>query len=290
MLTRLFSGFFKPATTRFGLTKEELERTDMDYDETEPEFDYERLIVKNGLPVGTSAVIVNDGIIETEVSIGYDQVYCILTVSAKPSFEQDKLNFIKAGHSTSVLIVDNGTDYTVSTAFFIGPSTLVTAGHCVANALIPAAKLRISLPGQSIVETVSLRHGTSPALICSVEASLFKSKRKDIALLKCGYISPNYLEISCNQLKPDSIVDIIGYPGDITTHWLGKHPQIGSIMESKAIADKLLPLNHLTITRGNVVGTNSSVTYTVSTCRGMSGGCVLAGGKAYGTLDVLDSI
>jgi len=58
MLTRLLTGFFKPATKRFGLTREELERTDIDYDETEPELDYERLIAKNGLPVGTSAVIV----------------------------------------------------------------------------------------------------------------------------------------------------------------------------------------------------------------------------------------
>lgn len=143
------------------------------------------------------------------------------------------------------------------------------------GALKPVAKLRISLPGQPIVEAVSLRHGTTPVLICSVETSLFKSKHKDIVLLKCKYISPNYLEISCNQLKSDSIVDIIDYPDDITTHWLSKHPQICSIMESKVIADKLLSLNYLTITRGNIVGTNSSMTYTVSTCRGMSGRCVL---------------
>jgi hypothetical protein len=71
MLTRLFHYLFDREKKRFGLTRDELERADMDYDEVSPEFDYERLMVKNGRPVGISAVIANNEITETDVSIGY---------------------------------------------------------------------------------------------------------------------------------------------------------------------------------------------------------------------------
>lgn len=139
-----------------------------------------------------------------------------------------------------------------------------------------------SLPGRTVVDLHELRRGGIAAIKCSVKASLLRSKRKDIAILECGYISPTYLEIGLDHLQPSSIVDVIGYPGDITTAWLLKHPTLTSTVESKDIAEKLLPLHHLTITRGNVVAINSTMTYTISTCRGMSGACVLFGGKAYG--------
>ncbi len=71
MLTRLFHYLFYREKKRLGLTRDELERADMDYDEANPEFDYERLMVKNGRPVGISAIIADNEITETEVSIGY---------------------------------------------------------------------------------------------------------------------------------------------------------------------------------------------------------------------------
>jgi hypothetical protein len=71
MLTRLFHYLFAREKKRLGLSKDELDRVDMDFDEPDPEFDYERLMVENGRPVGISAVIANDEITETEVSIGY---------------------------------------------------------------------------------------------------------------------------------------------------------------------------------------------------------------------------
>jgi V8-like Glu-specific endopeptidase len=174
----------------------------------------------------------------------------------------------------------------VGTAFFIAPSILITAGHCVASALKPGVRLIASLPGLAVVDMHELRRGGIAAIKCTVKESLLRSKRKDIAILECGYISPNYLEIGQDHLQPNSIVDIIGYPGDITTAWLLKHPALISTAESKDIAEKLLPLHHLTITRGNIVGMNSTMTYTVSTCRGMSGACVLYGGKAYGIFNL----
>src|SRR5438477_213084 len=71
MLTRLSQYLFDRGKKRLGLSRVELERADMDYDEFGPEFDYERLMVKNGRPIGISAIIANDEITETEVSKGY---------------------------------------------------------------------------------------------------------------------------------------------------------------------------------------------------------------------------
>ena len=204
---------------------------------------------------------------------------------ATPSFEDDKTNLLKAGDSTSIILIDDGIDIYVSTGFFIGPSTLLTAGHCVAPAVKPGARLVNSVPGLPIVDLQKLRNGEIGSAKCSVKASLHRSRlhiNKDIAILESGYISPSYLDISKETLEPNKIVDIIGYPGNITDAWLLKHHGITSANESRKIAEQLLPTRHLTISRGNVVDVNSTMTYTVSTCRGMSGACVLSGGKAYG--------
>src|SRR5277367_1281368 len=84
----------------------------------------------------------------------------VLTYSAEPSFENDKTSILKAGNGTSILLVDNGTEFAVGTAFFIAPSILVTAGHSVTNAWKPGAQLIISLPGQPVVDILELRQGT----------------------------------------------------------------------------------------------------------------------------------
>ena len=63
-----FIQYFSREKLRFGLTKEELERTDMDYDEEWSEFDYERLIIKGGRPTGITAIMTNDKVMVTEVS------------------------------------------------------------------------------------------------------------------------------------------------------------------------------------------------------------------------------
>ena len=70
MFTRLSRYLFGRETKFFGLTKDELERVDMDFDETDPDFDYERLIIKDGRPFGISATISGREITETEASVG----------------------------------------------------------------------------------------------------------------------------------------------------------------------------------------------------------------------------
>jgi V8-like Glu-specific endopeptidase len=211
--------------------------------------------------------------------------------SAEPSFESNKDGLLQAGKCTCMLLIDHGTEITTGTAFFVAPSLLITAGHCVAN--LVKSQLILSLPGQEFINADKLRNGDMAGLKCTVKATLFKQGRssrdwtRDIAILETGYISPNYLDLSQTHLEVGAVVDVIGYPGDIPIHWLRRHHGLDSADQSKATAEKLLPMRHLTISRGNVAAANSTVTYNVSTCRGMSGASLTSGGKAYGIFIIL---
>lgn len=190
-----------------------------------------------------------------------------------------------------MLLIDNGPgDSSLGTAFFVAPSTLITAGHCVAD--IGKANLIISMPGIPVVESKEIRDGDIDTIKCTVKALLYNPKQPgaDIAILDCGsFRSKNFLQISQNKLEPNTVVDIIGYPGQVTRPWVEKHEGLQSPRQSIAEATKLLPMDHLVASRGHVTNSNSTISYYLSSVRGMSGGCLLSGGKAHGTLSCLDA-
>ena len=64
MLYRILQFFGVREKKRFGLTKMELDRVDLDYDEGNSAFDPEKLMINAGHVVGTTATIENDRIIE----------------------------------------------------------------------------------------------------------------------------------------------------------------------------------------------------------------------------------
>ena len=65
MLNRILQYFGIREKKRFGLTKMELDRVDLDYDEGNSAFDPEKLMINlAGHVVGTTATIENDRIIE----------------------------------------------------------------------------------------------------------------------------------------------------------------------------------------------------------------------------------
>jgi hypothetical protein len=64
MLNRFLQFFGVREKKRFGLTKMELDRVDLDYDEGNSAFDPEKLMINAGHVVGTTATIENDRIIE----------------------------------------------------------------------------------------------------------------------------------------------------------------------------------------------------------------------------------
>lgn len=191
---------------------------------------------------------------------------------------------VKAGQCTSMLLIDNGPgDSALGTAFFVGPSTLITAGHCVAD--IGKANLLISTPGLPFVESQQIRRGDIHTVSCTVKALLYNPKHptEDIAIIDCGsFRSGNYLPISQSTLPENTVVDIVGYPGQVTLPWVEKHEGLLSPSKSVDEASKLLPMHRLAVSRGHVTKSNSTISYYLSSVRGMSGSCVLHGGKAYG--------
>lgn len=176
---------------------------------------------------------------------------------------------------------------TIGTAFFVGPRILLTAGHCVINAKEPTVRLLISTPGVDVIDVSMLLNGRMSGIDCTVVTNLFKKNgpfNKDIAIISSGsYISSQYIQIGDGLLPADATVDIVGYPGEVTASWLRKHQGLVSADQSRDPAERLLPWRHLVISEGMVVDTTGPLTsYKISTCRGMSGSCLVYRGKAYG--------
>ena len=64
MFSRIFQYLGLGEKKRFGLSKMVLDRVDLEYDEENSAFDPEKLMIKMGHVVGTTAEIENDRIIE----------------------------------------------------------------------------------------------------------------------------------------------------------------------------------------------------------------------------------
>jgi V8-like Glu-specific endopeptidase len=173
----------------------------------------------------------------------------------------------------------------MGTAFFVGPRTLLTAGHNVVNHQKSGARFLISLPGVAEINVDKLLNEEIAAAVCTVVKYSYELKypHKDIAVLASGYISPDYLEIGNKSLALGSTVDVLGYPGDMNSWWLRKHRGLANADQSKEQAEKLLPRRRLVVSEGTVETVNTLITYKISTCPGMSGSALLYEGKVYGT-------
>jgi V8-like Glu-specific endopeptidase len=176
------------------------------------------------------------------------------------------------------------------TAFFIGPTTLVSAGHLVSD---EGTKVRAQLPGTLKVERDSdslwIRAGDSDVpqtFICVVVKSLYKKKKidVDITVLDCrkSYRASQWLEIDKMTLTQDLAVDLIGYPGMYTANHLAKTQNfVLSDIEEQDVHE-LLPRCELVLSHGKVLQHGALVSYKLSTTGGMSGGPVVVNGKAVG--------
>ena len=194
------------------------------------------------------------------------------------------------------------TPYGAGTAFFVGPTTLITAAH-----LVPDNKRRIvaQLPGTrratSFVENLFNKHPCPPpsslpqTRSSSSGLETFECKclgtglpNVDIAILEVlgPYIAPVYLAIDQGSghgaLNPDDFVDIIGYPGIYNERYIQSmhHGAIdGDLLDD---VFSLFPKSQLVITYGPVVLGGIMPTYRVSTVSGMSGSPVIVNGKVRG--------
>jgi hypothetical protein len=108
---------------------------------------------------------------------------------------------------------------------------------------------------------------------------------KDIAILSSGsFESANFLPLSGDRIPVHRNVDVIGYPGEKRNLWLTeKHEGLNNVEESGVAGEVLLPTRQLVVTRGVVAYDAEDLTsYTISTCPGLSGACVMFNGKVHG--------
>jgi len=175
--------------------------------------------------------------------------------------------------------------YASGTAFFVGPTTLITAAHIVPDG---NRKIVAQYPGTRRA-TFFVHHLLNPNNPLNLETFECKCKttgrpNADIAILEvCGtYRAPLHLEVGQLALNQNDYVDVIGYPGVYNERYVSEmhdKPVDGDIVEDVL---ELLPKSRLVITHGPVTSGGMMPTYRLSTVRGMSGSPVIMNGKVVG--------
>lgn len=175
--------------------------------------------------------------------------------------------------------------YGAGTAFFVGPTTLITAAH-----VVPDNKRRIvaQLPGTRRATTFveSLFNRSPPPIFETFECKCIGTglPDADVAILQVvgPYRTNVYLEIEQGGMNPDDLVDIVGYPGVYSEHYVQSmhHGPIDGELVDDVFA--LFPKSQLVVTHGPVVLGGIMPTYRVSSVSGMSGSPVIMNGKVKG--------
>jgi len=209
-----------------------------------------------------------------------------------PKFDTRKASLILAAQSTCYLGVrpDRTRDcvspsYEYGTAFFIGPTTLITAAH-----LVPDNKRKIvaQLPGTLCSTTFveDLFNKNLPEPFDTFECKWLGTglPDADIAILQVNgeYKAKVYLELEDSGLETNDLVDVVGYPGLYDERYVrNMHPDL---IRGDAVKDvfALFPKSELVVTHGPVVLGGIMPTYRLSTIAGMSGSPVIMNGKAKG--------
>jgi hypothetical protein len=104
----------------------------------------------------------------------------------------------------------------------------------------------------------------------------------DIAILHCKYTAKYYLSLSKRPPPQDAKINIVGYPGRFKDLWIGSQPGIKDPDKGMVAAEILFPTRQLTVSQGTVTETGDDISYSASTCPGMSGACVLYNDKVVG--------
>jgi len=181
----------------------------------------------------------------------------------------------------------NPAKYTTGTAFFVGPTTLITAAHVVPDNKARVVAHRPGIRrGTPLVE--SLFNGSLPSTWETIECKCLGTGLPDvdIAVLEVVgmYKAEGHLEIDERGLKPDDFVDILGYPGNYDERYV--HNMHSGPLDLDLFDDvfALFPRCQLVVTHGPVVQGGIMPTYRISTVRGMSGSPVILDGKVKGNI------
>jgi hypothetical protein len=173
-----------------------------------------------------------------------------------------------------------------ATAFFVSETKLLTAGHNIAGVYDRVTRISISVPGTSQVLSREMSLHKIPLIDCKLVGTLYKRGgpyHKDIAILDSGsFRSPDYVQLSSLIPPKDALVDVVGYPGEITREWIETQWGLKNLTQGAEDAKKLLPAGSLTVTRGKVEDSEETMSYHISTSPGMGGSCVLYQGCVIG--------
>ena len=218
-----------------------------------------------------------------------------------PITEEERHAILSVAKCVSmVCIEDGGTDsskrqYRFGTAFWISETRLLTACHIItdAGAKLNNIKVRVSPPCLSHVDPQILLRREMPSVECTVVARSHRdlipdqiSNYRDVAILDAGSYRPtqgNWLSLAAQIPSPTSTISVLGFPGYITPQWIIAHEGLNDRWRGQSTAESLLPTGHLTVTRGVAHESSGSIfRYNISTCMGMSGGCVLVEGQVVG--------
>ena len=210
-------------------------------------------------------------------------------------FDTIKESLVAASKATCLLSIEfwdaqGRHGWQFATAFFVAPSLLLTAGHAALDPENAVRTDRYLFPqGASIITHDDIVSHSPSVVRCTLVKNEFRGyghrKSKDIAILSSGsYETQHYVKLSTDPVPIGEAIDIIGYPGEKRWNWLKeKHPELKNLKVSEPSAESLLPTGTLVVTRGAVVHHENDITsYSVSTCPGFSGSCMLYKGKAHG--------
>ena len=180
--------------------------------------------------------------------------------------------------------------YGSATAFFIGPATLLTAGHVLKFGQMGRAQL----PGKAKVERdsegVFKKTINVSAFDVKAVACFFVKKgpdRVDFSVLETvGFTHADWVTLDLEgNLNVDDIVDVVGYPGTVSeSRLLISHHLITKANLDQALqnAKALLPSGTLSVTTGVITSTEEMPTFRASTTHGMSGAAVVRKGIVIG--------
>lgn len=176
------------------------------------------------------------------------------------------------------------------TAFFIGPTTLITAGH---NAPTKDVKIVAQYPGTpNVGDPFKVLDGSVvPTFACRVLHTHYKNETDlayDIAVLDCAgkycIDMDKTLSIDAVEVCVGIAVDVVGYPGKYDEDFLQQEHgnEVDDIDEAYKLAKTILPRRELAITHGIVISGGDNPLYRLSSISGMSGGPVILNGTVIG--------
>jgi Trypsin-like peptidase domain len=277
------------------LSPADLEDMDVGFEGPLTLLEHERFVVEGGKFAATAAVFCDGDITRTPGNSidGYiPGIACLLTMHrVNIDFDPAKESLLAASKATSLLVIE-WTDkkkhgyLVVATAFFVGPSVLLTAGHAV---LKPEEAVSIEYylfpAGTEFISLADLVHRRPVIYPFEVIENASVRSNLDLAILKTAVQSSYFVDLSTQEMPIDGTADIIGYPGEKRERWIRKHPGLADseIENSEKTAEELLPKRTLVVTRGIVQHHNGCYTlYKISTCPGLSGSPVVYEGKVHG--------